>query len=260
MRVNFLFFLTFGISIFSISSKFVQASGDQKSVVIFADPWCPHTCDPSSGKKGILVDLAELFLGDKGIKVEYKILNWARSIEQVRDGKGDAIAGAYIVDAEDFVFPTIEQWNTKNCFFAKPETQLDFKTMADLKGRKIGIIQDYTYGSPIDDSIQDKKSGIIFEKTSGTKALESNVKKVSAGRLQALVEETAVFAYASAQVTEAKGLVNKGCTTPQKTYLAFSPHASKVENSKKLAKIVSEGMNDPKNAEKIKIILKKYGL
>ncbi len=88
----------------------LQASAE--TITIRSDPWCPHTCDPKTGKNGILIDIATEIFASHGHEVNYEILNWGRSIEETRRGKFNSIAGAYKNDAPDFIFPKNPQGQT----------------------------------------------------------------------------------------------------------------------------------------------------
>lgn len=255
MLVGVFLFLFFGFKNLS------QAQNTKPKIVLLADPWCPHTCDPSQGKLGILIDMAKLILERSGYEVEYKILNWSRSIDEVRKGRADVLAGAFVSDAEDFVFPSRHQFSTQNCFYSLESKKFAYKDSDSLKAKRVGIVQGYSY-PPLDELIvlPEAKTGIKFEAVSGTEGLLANWKKLIAGRLDVVLEDSSVFRYFQSQQLEAKKADSMGCLEEQNTYLAFSPHPSRVDQSKQLAKLVSDAMTDKKFQKEFKRIYSDYGI
>jgi polar amino acid transport system substrate-binding protein len=232
------------------------------TISLRADPWCPHTCDPETHQNGILVDIAKTIFEEAGHTIEYSVLNWARAIDQTREGKFNGVVGAYSSDAPDFIFPSVAQGTTQNCFFVKSESSFKYSKPESLNGQNVGVVAGYSYGEPIDTLIQ-KSTGTDpkapkFETVTGNDALAMNFKKLFAGRLNAVLEEKQVEKFGISKLPEFKGSKSAGCLNPQQTFIAFSPHPSLKEKSKKYAEILSQGMAKIKKNGKLKAILSKY--
>ncbi len=252
------------LKLFSIAGALslcaISYSQSAKNITLFADPWCPFTCGENDKNKGLIIELAQVILGSKGYTVTYKERAWARSLEDVRKGQGDAVAGAVADEVSDFVMPKNEQVTIKDCFYALDASTFQYKNFESLKGKKIGIVQDYEYSEDISNAIANKTPGYSFEAVSGVDTFKKNIQKLNAKRIDAFIEEDSVFLYHSNTDANTKGVSQKGCIEPQKLFIAFSPHPTKKAQSDELAKILSDGMKDKSLEKQRAEIFKKYGL
>lgn len=166
----------------------------KKTVTLVADEWCPYNCDPASDHPGILVEIAKRALEKEGIEVKYEILPWTRAIGEARRGTRDAIIGAAISDAPDFIFPEVPQFKMKNAFFTLKDSTWNFESLGSLDSVSIGVIRNYTYSIELDAYIEEHGHNLDrVQVTSGENALEINVKKLAAGRITAVLEDESVL-------------------------------------------------------------------
>jgi ABC-type nitrate/sulfonate/bicarbonate transport system substrate-binding protein len=56
-------------------------------VTMAADVWCPYNCRPDTEHPGFAIEMARAILEPQGRKVEYIVIPWARTLEEVRAGK-----------------------------------------------------------------------------------------------------------------------------------------------------------------------------
>ena len=124
----------------------VPFSANADEIKLTTDVWCPYACDSSSDKRGILVEVADRVFAKAGHAVVYKGTNWARAIADVRKGTFDGLIGTYS-DAPDFVFPQESIMVSKMCFSVQEDDPWQFKEYDTLKGRKISVVKDYSYGA-----------------------------------------------------------------------------------------------------------------
>lgn len=228
------------------------------SVTIVADLWCPYNCEPTSDKPGLLIEIARYGLDKGGHTLEYKILPWARAIEEARLGKYEGIVGAYREDAPDFVFPTDSQIRSIDEAYIKANDTWAFTDMKSLEEISIGVIRDYSYGQEVDAYVKkhlDNPSKI--QVASGDDALQINVKKLLAGRIRAVIEDRAVMTYYLNQTNKTKEIIPAGILGGQPIFVAFSP---KTPKSKEYAALYSQGVTELRNTGKLKEIMKKYSL
>ena len=164
-----------------------MAGGDV--ITIRADEWCPYNCEPKSDLPGFMVEIAVKIFESKGHTVDYDIMPWARAIQDTRKGKYNAIIGAGKEDAPDFIFPAIEQAQMVNVFYVRKGFPWQYAGVASFKDNVLGVIKDYTYVEEIDVYISENaKNSKRVQIVSGDTALDSNIKKLLAGRVDILIE------------------------------------------------------------------------
>lgn len=234
------------------------------TLTLVADPWCPYTCGEQDANKGTMIEIAEAAFALQGIKVNYKVIPWARALEMVRAGKYDAVVGATKNDAPDFVFPSNEQGLQSMMFWVKKDATWEYHALADLDAINMGVIQGYTYGKVVDDYVQkNMENKVKLQVMSGDTALKLNIRKLLAGRIDVLPEEASVIRYYFQSngvdfPLKSAGMVSeKDSIESRALYVAFSP-ANK--NAQKYAAILSDGMKMLRESGKLAAILYRYGL
>jgi polar amino acid transport system substrate-binding protein len=70
-----------------------------------ADLWCPYNCEPGADRPGYMVEIAREVFAAAGHEIEYRTLNWVRSLEEARHGTVDGVIAATAVEAAGFVLP-----------------------------------------------------------------------------------------------------------------------------------------------------------
>lgn len=96
--------------------------------------------------QGIALDIVRRAFALAGYQVQYHFLPWARAQQETRQGLYDASAywGASAERRRDFLLSDnvlTEQW----LLVYRRELKLDWTTLADLRGYKVGYVRDYTY-------------------------------------------------------------------------------------------------------------------
>ncbi len=246
-----------------IMSHWAWAAPNQGVVKLRADVWCPFNCEPDAKYPGLMIEIAKIAFASIDMEVDYKTLNWARAIVETRDGKFDGIVGSAKSDAPDFIFPGEGLGISKNCFFTKPDQVWSYKGVESLSDTAFGVIKDYSYGEPVDGFVAEqaqskgKKPGKV-DIVSGDNALETNYKKLQAGRIVALIEEQSVFkSFMYKNKMDEKAVKNVGCVKEDSVYIAFGP---KGPNSARYAKLLGETVQALRKDGRLKDILSHYGL
>ncbi len=241
---------------------FLSSLGYSDKVSLRADNWCPFNCDPKDANPGYMIEIATAALKEKGHDVDYQILNWPRAIAESRDGKWNGIVGAARGDAEDFVFPSASLGNSNSCFFTKADSKWKYEDLKSLDSIVVGVIKDYSYSEKFDkyvaDHIKDKKR---IDMVAGDSPLDSNVKKLEAGRIGAFIEdENVVRNHYRVKGLKFESLKVAGCVKQDDLYIAFSPHASVKAKSSEYAKLISDKVEAMRKDGSLKTLLQKYGL
>ncbi len=242
------------------------ARADQETITLVADEWCPYNCAPNSEKPGYMVEIATAAFARHGISVKYITLPWARAIEDTRDNKYTAIIGAYYNDAPDFIYPETPQGLCRFSFYVKKDDPWQFRNIDSLKTRTLGAINDYSYSVALDDyiSTENEQSGRV-QILSGESAIQNNIKKLLAGRINTYVEDRQVMAYTLSHkdYDSIRDTLRDAGTLPDQDdgngiiFIAFSPHNPK---SAAYARILSDETKAMMHSGEMKTILTKYGI
>jgi polar amino acid transport system substrate-binding protein len=229
-------------------------------ITLRADIWEPYNAAPESDKPGFMIEVAKTIFTKAGYTVDYQCKGWTwdRSIEEVRQGRIDAIVGAAKDDAPDFVFPEEPFVYQQVTIFKKKGNPWRYQGVNSLQNIKLGVISGYAYDEAIDEYIKKNadKGNIQVVKTDN--ALELNIKKLDAGRIDATIEDASVFFSKAASLGmkdkfEEAGFVGE----PDNITIAFSPAK---ETSKKYAEILSKGFKEMRASGEMKKLMDKYGL
>lgn len=225
---------------------------------LVSDIWCPYACKPASPKPGFMVEIATEVFKMHGHKVHYKLVNWARAISETRSGKYTGLIGSSKMDAPDFIFPETPQGKNLNYFWTKKSSQWKYTGLDSLKGKKIGVINSYSYGDEVDQQIQNKNPSYVI--VSGEDALTKMIRMTNAGRLDAFIENPSVLSYQLMSLPEYADKFessSKNITNDSDLFVTFSP-ANK--NSKNYAEMMTKGIDELRKSGKLKEILARYGL
>ena len=216
--------------------------------------WCPFSCTANAAEEGFTIDILRAIFTPPEYNIQYVNLNYARALREVRLGHIHAISSAFREEAPGFVFSTLPISQDKYCFYTTTSQDWQYNGPASLAGKKVGIIQGYSYGPEIDAYIKQHPSG--FEVHSGEALTASLGKKVMLGRLDAFVEDTNLVQYLLARQPSIK-LREAGCAGESYPYFALSPT---LKNAPALAKTFDEGLLKLHRNGKLEQIMRKYGL
>ena len=263
-RRSGLIFKTILTIVVGISLSCHQAKAE--NITLAADIWCPYNCDPQSDKPGYMVEVAKAAFAKHGITVDYKVMPWARAIEDTKANKYNGVIGAYYRDAPGFVYPDIHQGKCQNAYYVRQDNDWVFKGIESLSDKTLGVVSDYSYSEDLDAYIESNKDNSLkIQKIYGDNATENNLKKLVMGRLDVIVEDIHVTEYYLSQnnLSGMKDKLKKAGIVEDKTdgsgivFIAFSPNNP---NSKKYAKILSDETKIMMENGEFAKILEKYGI
>ncbi len=240
-------------------SAFSHSYGQDKIIRIASDPWCPFVCAQNSDKPGILIEVVK-----RVFEPEHRILTdlmpWSRVIEETRIGRAHIVIGALKSDVPDFVFPRESIVRQKSCFYVHPKSTWKFREIKDLKSVRLGGVQDYKYGEPVDEYIRNHLDSDQVDLMSGIDTGERLIKKLESSRVDVIIEDESVVRYL---ISRSKGTFEPkqaGCLKSEAIYLAFSPAPGQIEFSKKRSQLFDQKVRAMRSDGRLREILGSYGL
>ncbi|PTS83656.1 ABC transporter substrate-binding protein [Pseudomonas sp. HMWF032] len=230
-----------------------------ETLVIAGDIWCPVNCQPGSERPGIFVELAREIFAEAGIEVQYKALNWARTLQMVRRGELNAAVGAGVEDAPDFLFGTTPVASSRNCFFTRQASYWRFTGIASLAGQRLGVINDYSYGDQLNAYIAlHHGDSERIQIAAGDTALTLNISKLTHGRVDVVLENAWGMQAMLASLGHTGELREAGCRVPDvPIYLAFSPV---LASSPRYVALFEQGVQRYRANGRLQALLDAYGV
>lgn len=161
----------------------LPAAADQLKMVALSFP--PLIYDDGGKPAGIAYEIVTEAMKAAGHTIQVEIMPWARALDTVKDGGADAVFTAYKTpEREQFLNYSTEVLvpQVVSLFVAKDSPVSFDGDLAKLSKYKIGVVNQISYGSNIDDAI---KNGVLpaVEKSNDT---DSNVKKLLSGRFDVM--------------------------------------------------------------------------
>ncbi len=164
-----------------------RSSGAEELAVV-ASPWPPYVDRRLEGN-GLAVHLATEALRRAGYQSRVVLRSWPKDLEGTKAGVYDVIASVWFTKqrAQQITFsePYI-QCETR--FVKRRDAQHEFKTLADLQGLRIGVVEGYAYrgdASPRELDVKPVFTGSVLE----------NLRSLVAGDLDLVLADDRVAAY-----------------------------------------------------------------
>ena len=113
---------------------------------LIASPWPPYV-GTNLLKNGVAVHIVTEALSRAGYNSNLALVNWPDDLEAAKSGEHDVIAAVWYSEerTESLAFSEPYLINSTH-FFKHSDSEHKFKSLADLDGLKIGVVEEYAYG------------------------------------------------------------------------------------------------------------------
>lgn len=176
-----------------------------------------------------------------------------------RDGLLDAVVGAFLTDAPDFVFPQEPQGRSEIAFYTPADSSWIYEGLGSLEGQTLLAINGYSYSEELDRYIarhNDEPAQVWM--LSGPSPLNRAINLLDQRRADVYPEDVYVMTWAQkANPDIAPPLRQGGVLHQDDTFIAFSP--AKAESAE-LAELLSRGTARLRETGRMQAILADYGL
>lgn len=225
------------------------------------DSWEPYVMDAQADRPGFMVEVVTKALGKAGFSVDFKVIPWTRALADTASGKADGIVGIYFDQAlkKHFIVPEEEAGISVNHLFVLRSSSWVYSGPRSLETQILGTIADYDYGeltTYIEDQIKSKSGRVqvVF----GNDALQSNLRKLAAGRVTVIIEDALVAVHEARILGYLVLIKSAGTVRPaNKVGIAFS---AKNPQAVEWAQMFDRGMRALRQSGELKSILDKYGV
>ena len=235
------------------------AAAGERSVKLGSDEWCPFICS-SDGQhidRGYLIELARLALAGKGYDVDGLLMPLTRAMKLSESGDID---GVFAPPIPTSLAATVTVGLSLACFYTAPDSKWTYHGLDSILQVSFGVIADYGYDNGVMDAYlarpESERPEVQFN--FGQTAGIQNVRRVLAGRYEAMLEHRAVVPYLLSKLGGNAQLREAGCLeTPFPLIIGFSRAHGKGDA---LAKAFDEGVTDLDKSGALARLQQGYGL
>lgn len=220
-----------------------------KELKIVTEEYPPYEFLQNNKFTGFDVDTVTEACRRIGYTVNIQAFPWKRCLLMMQQGKADAIMS--LMNTEErrqfLVFPKESLSNEKNVVFTPTGSGVNVKDFSDLKGLRIGVQSEYSYGVKFDNF-----KGLDKELCNSPEQMQ---KMLSGGRMPVAVGNEAVSLYLNKKLG-LKPITILYEISNDPLYIGFSK-ASKI-NSKDISEKMSKALSDMRKEGLINQFQKKY--
>ena len=244
-----------------LTTPFLVYAEQPKVLTLVADTYCPYNCTAGAKSEGILVDLTRAVFEAKGYEIRYKVVPWTRALKMVKEGQADIALGSPPEEAvpHGLIKGSQPIGYGIDCVYVRADNPLKYNNRADDLNslKKVGTVADFQYYEQMAEWLQrpENKSKNFIAR--GETASETNLIHLSLGRLDGLMETSAVIDYLIMQ-KKLEGKVRiAGCHKPQAVFNLISPQR---KDARQLAAELDSGILALEKDGKVQPILERYGV
>jgi len=196
----------------------VWSDGLPSKVTLATTDWCPYACENGDNFPGITHEYISRVFKDRNIELTIQFFPWTRAIQLAQSGKVDGLLTAVKSEAPNLIFTSVPTDTYQMCFFTRWGNPWEYTNSDSLKSAKLGIIQNYGYGEPVDQHVQSSPDRIYTITGGGIPRL---YKMLMSKRFDAFIDDSKVVRWALKG--SVKDLKQVGCLASNPFYLAIHP-------------------------------------
>jgi polar amino acid transport system substrate-binding protein len=229
---------------------------------IRADEWSPINRDPTQADLGVMIELAKAMAEPAGYTVDYKTMDWEKSLKAAGKGEIGCVVGANASEAADsgLVTPKLPWARMAYVVFAKPGKLTGINKVADLSRYKIGVAYVDGYDDVTNAYIVANlgNPSRIYLSTAKNRKLRDLVTRAIVGQVDGFIEGdwVAVDTLRRAHM-ETKFVKAAALSAPDDLFIACSKAKADTPS---IMKIFDDGLPRMRKDGRFAAILAKYGL
>lgn len=149
------------------------------------DPWPPFITKDKAAGNGISVELLTAIMKTQGHEVKFKLIPWARALDEVKNGRIDLLPATWFTEERTaFLYYSESYLENELTFIKRAGDSFEYDGLSSLDGKVVGVVRGYGYG----DAFLKAKN---FKKPEAGD-LVSNLKKLLAKRINLTLEDRVV--------------------------------------------------------------------
>lgn len=225
------------------------------SVILAADHWCPHTCDPAGGPPGYMVEIAREALALAGIRTVYQLRPWSTAMSDVRAGLIDGVVGTLASEAPDLSHNHRALGRQANAFVVRVDDPLVLAGLDSLGQRRIATVRDYSYSPTIDSWLAAHAAQVTAQP--GNRAADNNLDRLLNQKVDVVIDDEAVLRDAVIRLGLGAKVRVAGRQSGGPLHIAFSQAR---QYNRDLGALLDDGIAKLRRSGRLAEILAAYGL
>lgn len=147
------------------------------------DPWPPFVQE--GNPPGISVEVVTEAMKTQGYDFQMKIMPWARSIDDVKNGNTDLLIGTWYTEERSAYLRYSDHYAVNQVkFITNASDTFEYTGMDSLTGKSVGIVRGYGYGDEF-------LTATHFSRPEAND-IANNLRKLKAGRIDMTLEDEIV--------------------------------------------------------------------
>lgn len=166
------------------------------TINIVTDDYCPYVCFEGD-QPGISVEILNEIFKRRGLETKLFPVGWARALKMAEDNKVDIIAAVSTYELKNIGWSPTQPMGPKftASFFVYGKKDWRYRSIADLKGMKVGIIKGYVYPEPLESYLRKPENAPFVVQIGGVDAIPRLIKMLASNRIDTLPLSRPVFYY-----------------------------------------------------------------
>lgn len=219
-------------SLLSLSCAAWAGTPDERLVRVAGDDYCPLSCNPASGQRGILIDITEQVLAQRGWRIEYVYLPWQRATHRFRQGSIDLLPGVPREGASELETARFAQQPIASppmCFYTRSGSRWRYQDNDSLLGGRLAVIAGYYYWPALRDYLAAHREDGRVKTLATDRAMELALRGLQHRRYDYFAETRPTVEYQVRSLGLEGQIREAGCEFGFPLYLAWRPQLEGLE-------------------------------
>jgi polar amino acid transport system substrate-binding protein len=180
-------------------------AASKQTINIVTDDYCPYVCFEGD-QPGISVEILNEIFKRRGMETKLFPVGWARALKMAEENKVDIIAAISTYELKNVGWLPTQSMGPKftASFFVSEKKDWRYRSIADLKGMKVGIIKGYVYPEPLESYLRKPENSPFVVEIGGVDAIPRLIKMLASDRIDTLPLSRPVFYYSVRESPENK--------------------------------------------------------
>ena len=245
-----------------ISAVSAQAA---ETLHVALDDYCPYYCKaPSQAQTqlapqpGFVIEILQYAFGKDPAAIEYHFRPWKRGLQDVRQGKLDALVMVTHSEAPDLIFPQQAQAKSEGCYYTRADNHWHYQGVESLPQVRLTLGNGYDYSEPLNSYLKTAATESNVSYLSGNEVLPRIFKMIELGRAEATMDDSAVADHLLMKSGLNQDIRKAGCSPNTiDFYVGFPP---KNPASVARAETLSKAMLELRSSGQLEQILARYAV
>ncbi|WP_100751676.1 transporter substrate-binding domain-containing protein [Vibrio salilacus] len=129
-----------------VFGAFITFLAQAATITAAQDPWAPFV-QKDKANPGVSVEILTEALKSQGHQLDFKIMPWARALNEVKEGRVDVLVATwYTTERTSFLSYSDPYLENSLKFIKRAGDSFEYNGMDSLNGKTVGIVRDYGYG------------------------------------------------------------------------------------------------------------------